>query len=141
METTHCTSIHFLLCAFPILCVSRNHLTIYISPELCSWNNHYCWPGWCGDGIVNKCHCAHGFRLISTDTETTCQCKYKNLVCFSKIHHVKFNSINFDNNALVCVAVVDLEKCRLLNPSSPYPYILCKSSFLSLLTQKVTRQI
>ena len=41
--------------------------------ELCAWNNHYCWPGTCGDGIVKNCQCASGFQRTSTPTETSCQ--------------------------------------------------------------------
>ncbi|XP_052789244.1 uncharacterized protein LOC128223855, partial [Mya arenaria] len=42
--------------------------------RMCSWNNHYCWPGSCSAGGLKKdCTCATGLRKISTDGETSCQ--------------------------------------------------------------------
>ncbi|XP_052788827.1 uncharacterized protein LOC128223594 [Mya arenaria] len=41
---------------------------------MCSWKNHYCWPGNCSkDGLTRDCTCATGFRNISHSEETSCQ--------------------------------------------------------------------
>ena len=47
---------------------------------LCAWNNHYCWPGSCGnDSLTQDCACMPGFRKVSkqgvdiNSGETTCQ--------------------------------------------------------------------
>ncbi|XP_052790278.1 uncharacterized protein LOC128224473 isoform X2 [Mya arenaria] len=42
--------------------------------RMCSWNNHYCWPGSCsGHGLTKDCTCATEFRKTSTAGETSCQ--------------------------------------------------------------------
>lgn len=42
--------------------------------RLCAHNNHYCWPGTCGDELTENCQCANGFsRVLSVDAETSCQ--------------------------------------------------------------------
>ena len=46
---------------------------IKLSTGLCAWNNHFCWPGTCGDGLTRNCQCTSGFRLVSTKGETSCQ--------------------------------------------------------------------
>ena len=40
---------------------------------MCAWNNHYCWPGRCGDELTRECTCAKGFKLIQKSAETSCQ--------------------------------------------------------------------
>ena len=47
---------------------------------MCTWNNHYCWPGTCGaDGLTKDCMCAPGFSKVSVygadvhSGNTTCQ--------------------------------------------------------------------
>ncbi|XP_052788798.1 uncharacterized protein LOC128223561 [Mya arenaria] len=45
-----------------------------VCERLCSWNNHYCWPGSCStSGLTKDCTCATGFSKISNDGETSCQ--------------------------------------------------------------------
>ncbi|XP_052788832.1 uncharacterized protein LOC128223598 [Mya arenaria] len=41
--------------------------------RMCSWNNHFCWPGSCRDGLTKYCTCAAGFSSVSTSGETSCQ--------------------------------------------------------------------
>jgi len=47
---------------------------------LCTWNNHYCWPGNCSaNGLTQSCSCAPGFAKVSISGpsidsgNTTCQ--------------------------------------------------------------------
>ncbi|XP_052788616.1 uncharacterized protein LOC128223376 [Mya arenaria] len=41
--------------------------------RMCSWNNHYCWPGSCStNGLTKDCTCATGFYKISNSAETSC---------------------------------------------------------------------
>jgi hypothetical protein len=42
---------------------------------LCSWNNHYCWPGKCGEGLTRECTCAQDFKIVQKSGETSCQPK------------------------------------------------------------------
>ncbi|KAH3774472.1 hypothetical protein DPMN_175854 [Dreissena polymorpha] len=53
---------------------------------MCAWNNHYCWPGICGDELAEKCVCAPGFtKRYKEDVgdinagETSCQLDGKTL--------------------------------------------------------------
>ncbi|XP_052791867.1 uncharacterized protein LOC128226010 isoform X2 [Mya arenaria] len=48
--------------------------------RMCSWNNHFCWPGRCGTNELTKdCQCASGFRKVEIlgreihSGETSCQ--------------------------------------------------------------------
>ncbi|XP_052788825.1 uncharacterized protein LOC128223590 [Mya arenaria] len=41
--------------------------------RMCSWNNHYCWPGSCRNGLTKDCSCAAGFTSVSNYVETSCQ--------------------------------------------------------------------
>ncbi|XP_052789246.1 uncharacterized protein LOC128223857 [Mya arenaria] len=41
--------------------------------RMCSWNNHYCWPGSCRNGLTKDCSCAAGFSIVSDSWETSCQ--------------------------------------------------------------------
>ncbi|XP_052789886.1 uncharacterized protein LOC128224179 [Mya arenaria] len=41
--------------------------------RMCSWNNHYCWPGSCRNGLTKDCLCAAGFSIVSDSWETSCQ--------------------------------------------------------------------
>ncbi|XP_052788796.1 uncharacterized protein LOC128223559 [Mya arenaria] len=42
--------------------------------RMCSWNNHYCWPGSCNkDGLTKDCTCAAGFNSVVKSGETSCQ--------------------------------------------------------------------
>ncbi|XP_060562746.1 uncharacterized protein LOC132722293, partial [Ruditapes philippinarum] len=43
--------------------------------RLCSWNNHYCWPGKCGEDLTRGCTCAQDFKIIQQSGETSCQPK------------------------------------------------------------------
>ena len=40
---------------------------------LCEWNNHFCWPGTCGDLLTKYCKCSGNFTLVHSTTETSCQ--------------------------------------------------------------------
>ena len=51
---------------------------------MCAWNNHYCWPGTCGESFTENCQCASGFKKNAELYETTCQCKHA-LDVFSQI--------------------------------------------------------
>jgi hypothetical protein len=42
---------------------------------MCSWNNHYCWPGKCGEELTKDCTCAQDFKIIQQNGETSCQPK------------------------------------------------------------------
>lgn len=45
-----------------------------VCERMCASNNHYCWPGVCGNGLTRECVCAPGFRLVQIiDSETSCQ--------------------------------------------------------------------
>ena len=66
--------IHVLHVIWNILTVSIYTLCLYIFAELCAWNDNYFWPGTCGQDLVKHCQCTSGFQLISTASETSCQC-------------------------------------------------------------------
>ncbi|XP_052788838.1 uncharacterized protein LOC128223605 [Mya arenaria] len=68
--------------AYNVYCKERNDDIFFFKrynsdkecQRMCSWNNHYCWPGSCNPNDLTKdCTCATGFDRISNSGETSCQ--------------------------------------------------------------------
>ncbi|XP_053376618.1 uncharacterized protein LOC123534121 [Mercenaria mercenaria] len=79
-KISHCISRH---CTTPsnnkcLICEDNNVFFKKTTADtkcdrMCSFNNHYCWPGSCGQSLTKNCNCAKGFKQKATGNETTCQ--------------------------------------------------------------------
>ena len=87
------------VCLFYLKCGIdlSNTFVFNVVSGMCAWNNHECWPGTCTMDLAKSCNCSLGFQLISTPSETSCQCKY--VIDSIRIEMFSSEFVNFERQS------------------------------------------